>query len=108
MVQHVPVDFAGDYTFRNDTAEAQTVDFRLKFPAQKAICDGLQMKVNDQAVARTTSRARHASSGTNCGPPCRISFAGTGLLAVPAGGWSRTGSGFHAYHANQFPGHRLR
>lgn len=51
MVQHVPVDFAGDYTFRNDTAEAQTVDFRLKFPAQKAICDGLQMKVNDQAVA---------------------------------------------------------
>jgi hypothetical protein len=45
------VDFAGDYTFRNDSAEAQTVDFRMKFPAQKAVCDGLQMKVNDQAVA---------------------------------------------------------
>ena len=48
------VDFAGDYTFRNDTAEAQAVDFRLKFPAQKAIYDGLQMKVNEQTVALIT------------------------------------------------------
>jgi len=48
------VDFAGDYTFRNDTAQAQTVNFRLKFPAQKAIYDGLQMKVNEQAVALVT------------------------------------------------------
>ena len=48
------VDFAGDYTFQNDTAKAQAVDFRLKFPAQKAIYDGLQMKVNEQAVALTT------------------------------------------------------
>ncbi|MGB8762488.1 MAG: inner membrane CreD family protein, partial [Candidatus Sulfotelmatobacter sp.] len=45
------VEFAGYYAFRNNTAEAQTVDFRLKFPAQKAIYDGLQMKVNQQAVA---------------------------------------------------------
>jgi inner membrane protein involved in colicin E2 resistance len=45
------VDFAADYTFRNDTAERQSIDFRLKFPAQKAIYDGLQMKVNDQTVA---------------------------------------------------------
>lgn len=45
------VEFAGDYAFRNNTAEAQTVDFRLKFPAQKAIYDGLQMNVNQQAVA---------------------------------------------------------
>jgi len=48
------VDFAGDYTFRNNTAQAQTVDFRLKFPAQKAIYDGLQMKVNQQTVALVT------------------------------------------------------
>jgi len=48
------VEFAGDYNFRNSTSEAQTVDFRLKFPAQKAIYDGLQMKVNQQAVALTT------------------------------------------------------
>ena len=45
------VDFAGDYSFRNNTAEPQAVDFRLKFPAQKAIYDGLQMKINDQGVA---------------------------------------------------------
>ncbi len=48
------VDFAGDYTFRNNTAQAQTVDFRLKFPAQKAIYDGLQMKVNERTVALST------------------------------------------------------
>ena len=48
------VDFAGDYTFRNDTAEPQTVDFRLRFPAQKAIYDGLLMKVNDQVVPLIT------------------------------------------------------
>ncbi len=48
------VDFAGDYTFRNNTAQAQTVDFRLKFPAQKAIYDELQMKVNQRPVALAT------------------------------------------------------
>ncbi|MGA8213601.1 MAG: inner membrane CreD family protein [Candidatus Sulfotelmatobacter sp.] len=48
------VDFAGDYTFRNNTAQAQTVDFRLKFPAQKAIYDELQMKVNQQTVVLAT------------------------------------------------------
>ncbi|MGA2377221.1 MAG: inner membrane CreD family protein, partial [Candidatus Sulfotelmatobacter sp.] len=48
------VEFAGDYRFRNNTTEAQTVDFRLKFPAQKAIYDGLQMKVNQQVISLTT------------------------------------------------------
>jgi inner membrane protein involved in colicin E2 resistance len=48
------VEFAGDYSFRNDTVQPQTVDFRLKFPAQKAIYDGLQMKVNEQTVALAT------------------------------------------------------
>ncbi len=48
------VDFAGDYTFQNNTTRPQTVDFRLKFPAQKAIYDGLQMKVNEQPVALAT------------------------------------------------------
>ncbi len=48
------VDFAGDYTFRNNTAEAQTINFRLNFPAQKALYDNLQMKVNDQPIALVT------------------------------------------------------
>jgi inner membrane protein involved in colicin E2 resistance len=48
------VGFAGDYSFRNDTNDRQNVDFRLKFPAQKAIYDGLEMKINDQLVALAT------------------------------------------------------
>lgn len=48
------VDFSADYVFHNDTAESQNVAFRLKFPAQKAIYDGLQMKLNDQAVPVST------------------------------------------------------
>ncbi|MGA7695008.1 MAG: inner membrane CreD family protein [Candidatus Sulfotelmatobacter sp.] len=58
------VDFAGDYTFQNDTAKAQAVDFRLKLPAQKAIYDGLQMKVNEQAVALTTDDQGTAGQAT--------------------------------------------
>jgi inner membrane protein involved in colicin E2 resistance len=48
------VEFAGDYTFRNTSSAEQNVAFRLKFPAQKALYDGLQMKVNDQPVALAT------------------------------------------------------
>jgi inner membrane protein involved in colicin E2 resistance len=51
------VDFAGDYVFRNETPEQQTINFLLKFPAQKAIYDGLQMKVNGQATALATDDA---------------------------------------------------
>jgi hypothetical protein len=48
------VDFAGDYVFHNPTTEAQEIVFRLKFPAQKALYDGLEMKINDQAVTLKT------------------------------------------------------
>jgi hypothetical protein len=48
------VDFCGDYVFRNDSATAQNLSFRLKFPAQKAIYDALQMRVNDQIVSLVT------------------------------------------------------
>ena len=48
------VDFAGDYLFRNDTDLPRNATFRLKFPAQKAIYDGLEMKVNDQSVPMST------------------------------------------------------
>jgi inner membrane protein involved in colicin E2 resistance len=44
------VDFAGDYGFRNDTTESQNVTFRLKFPAQKAVYDNLQMQINERLV----------------------------------------------------------
>lgn len=58
------VDFAGDYTFRNDTNDRQTVDFRLKFPAQKAIYDGLEMKINDHPVALATDEQSTAGRAT--------------------------------------------
>jgi len=48
------VQFAGDYTFRNDSTEAQTLCFRFKFPAQKAVYDGLAMLVNGNTVSPIT------------------------------------------------------
>ena len=44
------VDFSSDYVFHNDTAEAQNVAFRLKFPAQKAKYDNLDMRTSSQKV----------------------------------------------------------
>jgi inner membrane protein involved in colicin E2 resistance len=48
------VQFAGDYGFRNDSAESQTLCFRFKFPAQKAVYDGLTMQVNGNKISSTT------------------------------------------------------
>lgn len=50
------VDFGGDYVFHNDTNEPRDVTFRLKFPADKAIYDGLQMTINDHAVPTFTDQ----------------------------------------------------
>jgi inner membrane protein involved in colicin E2 resistance len=40
------VDFDGKYTFRNPTDVPQFITFRLKFPAEHAIYDGLLIEVN--------------------------------------------------------------
>jgi inner membrane protein involved in colicin E2 resistance len=40
------VDFTGDYAFLNDTDKPRNVTFHLKFPAQKALFDGLAMELN--------------------------------------------------------------
>jgi inner membrane protein involved in colicin E2 resistance len=48
------VQFAGDYTFQNDSSAAQTLCFRFKFPAQKAVYDGLAMLVNGNKISPTT------------------------------------------------------
>jgi inner membrane protein involved in colicin E2 resistance len=45
------VQFAGDYTFQNDSSAAQTLWFRFKFPAQKAVYDGLAMLVNGNKIS---------------------------------------------------------
>jgi inner membrane protein involved in colicin E2 resistance len=58
------VDFSGNYTFRNDTAHEQNVEFRFKFPAQKAIYDGLQMKVNGQTLSVATDDSSSTVTST--------------------------------------------
>jgi len=40
------VDFEGKYTFRNPTDVPQFITFKLKFPAEHAIYDGLLIEVN--------------------------------------------------------------
>jgi inner membrane protein involved in colicin E2 resistance len=49
------VAFAGDYRFRNDTADAQAVEFFLPFPAEHAVYDGLLMKVNGKEMSTVTA-----------------------------------------------------
>jgi inner membrane protein involved in colicin E2 resistance len=44
------VDFAGDYTFRNDTDKEQTVVLQFKYPAAKAIYDDFRIVANGQAI----------------------------------------------------------
>jgi Inner membrane protein CreD len=58
------VDFTGDYSFHNNTEQEHIVDFRLKFPAQKAIYDGLQMMVNGQPVTPSTDDSGAAARAT--------------------------------------------
>jgi inner membrane protein involved in colicin E2 resistance len=49
------VDFAGDYKFHNNAPEAEAVEFFLPFPAEHALYDGLQMKINGKDVPTTTN-----------------------------------------------------
>ncbi len=49
------VDFAGEYKFHNNTAEAQRVEFSLPFPAEHALYDGLIIKINGKEFSTTTS-----------------------------------------------------
>ncbi len=50
------VNFAGDYTFRNTSTKAETVDFALAFPAAQAIYDDLKVSVNNQPVEFTNTK----------------------------------------------------
>ncbi len=49
------VDFKGEYRFRNDTTETQSVAFYLPFPAERAVYDGLVMVVDGHALPVATS-----------------------------------------------------
>jgi hypothetical protein len=61
------VDFAGDYSFRNDSDRPEVVAFRLPFPAQRAVYDGLFLTIDGNKVPLTTDE--HSTSGqANVGP----------------------------------------
>jgi inner membrane protein involved in colicin E2 resistance len=65
------VDLAGDYGFLNDTDKPRDVTFHLKFPAQKALFDGLSMELgghplvpemDDGGISVHATLAAHESS----------------------------------------------
>jgi len=49
------VDFAGDYSYRNESELPEEVTFRLPFPAQQALYDGLVLTINGNKVPLTTN-----------------------------------------------------
>ena len=49
------VDFAGEYLFRNDTAEAHVTTFMFPLPAQNAAYDNLSLKINGAPVKFSTA-----------------------------------------------------
>src|SRR5215813_3830448 len=49
------VDFAGEYLFRNDTAEAHVTTFTFPLPAQNAAYDNLSLKINGAPMKFTTA-----------------------------------------------------
>lgn len=76
------VDYVGDYKFRNDSGEQQTVAFRLLFPAQKAVFDGLTLAVNGQTMPLTTDAqgtVAQASIGPNQVADLHVAYRSQGL-----------------------------
>jgi hypothetical protein len=76
------VDFAGDYSFVNDTPKPQTVTFRLKFPAQKAIYDGLSIQLNGRPLPISMDNDSASAQGTitaNEKSTLHIGYASQGL-----------------------------
>ncbi|HKE23669.1 MAG TPA: inner membrane CreD family protein [Bryobacteraceae bacterium] len=61
------VDFSGVYTFRNTSADPQTITYTLKFPAEHAIYDGLVMEVDGRALP-IASNNLGATTNTNLTP----------------------------------------
>jgi inner membrane protein involved in colicin E2 resistance len=80
------VNFDGTYQFRNLTAEPQLVTYRLDFPAERAIYDGLtiavNIAVNGQALPVTASE-KSAGASAQIGPgetaALRVAYRSHGL-----------------------------
>ncbi len=76
------VDFAGDYSFRNDSNRPEVVTFRLPFPAQKAVYDGLVLTIDGNKVPLTTdehSTSGQADVGANTTVALHVAYRSQGL-----------------------------
>ncbi len=76
------VDFRGEYRFRNDTTETQSVEFNLPFPAEHAVYDGLVLEVDGHALPVATS-GKGASVAATVAPGqigvLRVAYRSQGL-----------------------------
>jgi inner membrane protein involved in colicin E2 resistance len=61
------VEYGGDYKFHNDSGAQQNVSFRLQFPTDKAVYDGVKLTVNGKDVA-VTADARGRTGTTTLEP----------------------------------------
>jgi inner membrane protein involved in colicin E2 resistance len=76
------VVFAGSYTFRNDTAQAQEVALKFAFPASQAIYDDLTFVVDGKAQpTRTDSAGVHGAATVPAGKTLqlRVGYRSQGL-----------------------------
>jgi inner membrane protein CreD len=76
------LEFAADYDFRNASDETTPVKFRLPFPAQKAVYDGLVMTVNGQSIPLTTDEhgaLGEASLGPGQAATLHVTYRSQGL-----------------------------
>jgi inner membrane protein involved in colicin E2 resistance len=76
------VDFAAVYRFRNNSPQPQSVSFRLPFPAERAVYDGVAMEVNGRRVPFDADR-QGASARADIGPGetavLRVAYRSQGL-----------------------------
>jgi inner membrane protein involved in colicin E2 resistance len=78
------VDFAGDYGFLNDTDKPRDVTFHLKFPAQKALFDGLAMELGGHALVPEMDDGGisvHATLAANEASALHVAYHSQGLAS---------------------------
>jgi Inner membrane protein CreD len=76
------VNFQADYSFVNDSPKTQSVTFHLKFPAQKAIYDGLSIQLNGRPLPITMDNDGANAQGTvspNENSTLHVGYASQGL-----------------------------
>lgn len=79
-------DFAGDFTFQNDSDAEQTVYLRFKYPAAKAIYDDFRILANSKPVAVENSADNAQASVTV--PPHQAVVYTVGYKSQGLGNWT--------------------